>query len=117
MNLAIAATHGGQQAALLLDACWEHPTLHRLLDLPQSQGLSELLKTEASWAAVIKPTRFAALSFVATGASRGDGTQSLEVFDTLPDRLGDGPAQNTTLVIDLPAIETLVPVSAALARR
>jgi capsular exopolysaccharide synthesis family protein len=52
---------------LLIDADLRNPSLHRLLDLPLTAGLSELLREQASTEEAVRQTQLPGLSFLPAG--------------------------------------------------
>jgi capsular exopolysaccharide synthesis family protein len=52
---------------LLVDADLRNPSLHKIFDLPQGPGLSEILRDETTLSAVINPTAIENLNIVTAG--------------------------------------------------
>ncbi|HKW94255.1 MAG TPA: polysaccharide biosynthesis tyrosine autokinase [Methylomirabilota bacterium] len=66
-NCAITLAQLGLGDVLLVDADLRHPDLHRILDVPQTPGLSDLLVGGVPVADVIRPTRIPGLYVIPAG--------------------------------------------------
>ena len=66
-NCAITLAQLGTGDVLLVDADLRHPDLHRILDVPQTPGLSDLLVGGVGVAEVIRPTRIPGLFVIPAG--------------------------------------------------
>ena len=66
-NCAITLAQLGMGDVLLVDADLRHPDLHRILDVPQTPGLSDLLVGGVGVAEVIRPTRIPGLFVIPAG--------------------------------------------------
>jgi capsular exopolysaccharide synthesis family protein len=66
-NIAITLAQLGTGDVLLVDADLRHPDLHRILDVPQTPGLSDLLVGGVGVADVIRPTRIPHLFVIPAG--------------------------------------------------
>jgi capsular exopolysaccharide synthesis family protein len=66
-NCAITLAQLGAGDVLLVDADLRHPDLHRILDVPQTPGLSDLLVGGVEVAEVIRPTRIPGLFVIPAG--------------------------------------------------
>jgi polysaccharide biosynthesis transport protein len=66
-NTAITLAQLGTGDVLLVDADLRHPDLHRILDVPQTPGLSDLLVGGVGVADVIRPTRIPHLFVIPAG--------------------------------------------------
>jgi succinoglycan biosynthesis transport protein ExoP len=66
-NCAITLAQLGAGDVLLVDADLRHPDLHRILDVPQTPGLSDLLVGGVGVADVIRPTRIPGLFVIPAG--------------------------------------------------
>ena len=66
-NCAITLAQLGVGDVLLVDADLRHPDLHRILDVPQTPGLSDLLVGGVEVTEVIRPTRIPGLFVIPAG--------------------------------------------------
>ena len=66
LNLAIACAEGGQRT-IIVDADLRRPTLHRVLNLEKSVGLTNCILNEMDISEAVQKTDYANLSFMATG--------------------------------------------------
>jgi receptor protein-tyrosine kinase len=66
-NCAITLAQLGTGDVLLVDADLRHPDLHRILDVPQTPGLSDLLVGGVGVTEVIRPTRIPGLFVIPAG--------------------------------------------------
>ncbi len=66
-NCAITLAQLGLGDVLLVDADLRHPDLHRILDVPQTPGLSDLLVGGVELTDVIRPTRIPGLLVIPAG--------------------------------------------------
>jgi len=68
VNFARSLAAGGEQV-ILVDGNLENPTLHKLLDMGNHEGVSELLRWKGDGGQLVKATRFNNLSLVSAGSS------------------------------------------------
>jgi len=66
-NCAISLAQLGVGDVLLVDADMRHPDLHRILDVPQTPGLSDLLVGGVGLMEVVRPTRIPGLFVIPAG--------------------------------------------------
>ncbi len=59
----------GGERVILVDGNLENPALHKLLDMENHEGLSDLLRWKGDGAQLLKATRFRNLSLVSAGSS------------------------------------------------
>jgi capsular exopolysaccharide synthesis family protein len=76
-NCAITLAQLGVGDVLLVDADLRHPDLHRILDVPQTPGLSDLLVGGVDVAEVIRPTRIPGLFVIPAGPVPTNPTELL----------------------------------------
>jgi capsular exopolysaccharide synthesis family protein len=75
-HLASSLARAGRQT-LLVDGDMRCPTAHRLFDLPQDPGLSDVLRGDADWADVIRPTAVSRLDLIPAGFCDSEAIQAL----------------------------------------
>lgn len=75
-HLALSLSRAGFRT-LLIDGDLRRPAVHRVLDLPESGGLSEVLRNEIKPTAAIKGTRFPQLSYLGAGKWNAQATEAL----------------------------------------
>jgi succinoglycan biosynthesis transport protein ExoP len=100
INLAISMAMDGKKV-ILVDADLRRPSLHRLLNVPNAPGLSELLVGMHSVDAAIHPTEVENLSFVPAGPVPPNPAELLgsQSFDRI---VGELEARADVVVYDTP---------------
>ncbi|WP_010585206.1 polysaccharide biosynthesis tyrosine autokinase [Schlesneria paludicola] len=90
-NLAVALAQSGKRV-LLIDGDLRRPTVHRMLRIPQEEGLSDVLKGTARFHEVVRPTVVERLSVVTTGTPPSNPAEilsSAELGEVLNDCRGE----------------------------
>jgi succinoglycan biosynthesis transport protein ExoP len=100
-NCAITLAQLGKGEVLLVDSDLRHPDLHRILNVPQKPGLTDLLRGDASLAETIRATRIPGLFVIPAGPVPANPAELLfsPRFTQALDALGERFAH---IVIDTP---------------
>ena len=117
-NLAIAISEITQRV-LIVDGDLRKPRLHRIFDVPNESGLSDLLSSDEPVSAaklygIIQPTQITGLSVLTSGSETHD-TSSLFYSRRLPELLRLLREEFDTVVIDSPPV-LQIPDSRLMAR-
>lgn len=115
-NLALALTEGGRRRVALVDACFDDPSVAKLLDAEAPAGLAEVLAgrlpLEAAMFASGRPGLFALSSGNAANAGL-DPLDALDAFGAITDRLA---TVFDFVLVDTPALENRVDAAAIASR-
>lgn len=102
MNLAIAMAQSGQRV-VVVDADLRRPRVHRILEAPNTTGLSTLLATDANVDAALQPTVVDGLSVLPSGPIPPNPVDLLHT-DRLKEILQALEARFDRVIIDAPPV-------------
>jgi protein-tyrosine kinase len=100
INLARALAEGGSQV-LVVDANRHHPSLHEMLGLAQSPGLSEVVRGDVGCSTAVQAASLARVSVLAAGAHGGSPARAA---GTLRDRVLETAAGVDFVLVDCPPV-------------
>jgi capsular exopolysaccharide synthesis family protein len=105
IQLAISLAPDPKLPVLLVDANFRNPDLHHRFQVPQDGGLSNLLRGEGDFAALVKPTRVKNLFLMTSGEGVSDPAEFIKMTD-LEEKLIRPAANFIYIVIDCPPVNT-----------
>jgi capsular exopolysaccharide synthesis family protein len=102
-NLARALARPGDEQVLLVDANFQHPSIHQIFESRLSPGLSDILTNGQSIDGVVVPSPVQNLHILSAGTINGDLS---EIFDSekFTNLLGSIKKNYQYVIIDLPAV-------------
>jgi capsular exopolysaccharide synthesis family protein len=102
-NLARALARPGDGQVLLVDANFQHPSIHQIFESRLSPGLSDILTNGQNIDGVVVPSPVQNLHILSAGAINGDLS---EIFDSekFTNLLGSIKKNYQYVIIDLPAV-------------
>jgi capsular exopolysaccharide synthesis family protein len=104
-NLALTLSHSFQRRVLLIDADLRRPTVHQLLQLPNTDGLSERLRAKPGGRLPV--ARVSPTLWVLTGGRPQTDPMSALVSDTMHQLLADASSQFDWVIVDTPPVVIL----------
>lgn len=106
LNLAIASAEGGQRV-ILVDADLRRPSLHRVLGLENTSGLTQCLVNNVHPSQVVKPTDHANLSIITTGPLPPNPAELLDT-ERMKELAGQLREMADLVIIDTPPAAVIV---------
>lgn len=111
-NLALALTEGGRRRVALVDACFENPSVAKLLDAEAPAGLAEVLAGRLPLEAAMFAAGRAGLFALSAGNAANAGLEpldALDAFGAITDRLA---TVFDFVLVDTPALKGQVDAAA-----
>jgi len=115
LNLALVLGECTAQNVLVIEADMRRPRIAKLLDMPVTPGLSELLRGDSTLKQVIHPTSYSNFSVLPAGRADGDEVGELLGREPMHTLLGEARRGFDFVLIDTPPIN-LVSDAGALGR-
>lgn len=106
LNLAIASAEGGQRV-ILVDADLRRPSLHRVLGMENTSGLTQCLVNNVHPSQVVKPTDHANLSIITTGPLPPNPAELLDT-ERMKELAGQLRGMADLVIIDTPPAAVIV---------
>jgi capsular exopolysaccharide synthesis family protein len=103
VNLAYAFAQVADQCVIIVDCDLRRPTLHRLYDLPNTAGLTNILMDQCKIDEAIQETEFSRLSVLTAGAEVTTPTEFLS-SQRMTELLQILSQRYTTIILDLPPV-------------
>lgn len=103
-NLAIGAAEESERGVLLVDANFEHPSMHHWFELSLEPGIQDVGLRDAHWREAVQSTQFRGLDVLTAG--RTDGSEPfLEEHESRLNELATEWRESYDLVVlDLPSV-------------
>ncbi len=109
-NLAAVLAQDATKAVLLVDADLRRPRIHRLLGLPGTPGLGDLLHGRAALEEVVRTTPFYGLSVITAGAVEGHPAELL-ASPEFEDFIARVRTQYDYIILDTPPLHPISDVN------
>jgi len=111
INLAAVMAEGHEHQVLILDGDLRRASLARMLALDPEPGLADLIRGEADWAAVVRPTPLPNLKVITAGSVADKNYGRLVSSSALRSILGRLREQFDYAFMDTPPVNTVSDVS------